>query len=74
MKRVKIRKIGNSLGAIFPAEVIQILQVSEGDEIFVTEERDGVKLTNYDPDFEKVMEAYEKGRKKYRNALRKLAE
>ena len=74
MTKLKVRRIGNSLGAILPSEVLNRLRVGEGDEIFVIEDEDGVKLTPYDPDFEEALEAFEGGRKKYRNALRKLAQ
>ena len=73
MHTLKIRKIGNSLGATFPKEVLQKLKVEEGDSVIVTETPDGVQLTAYDPEFEKTMEAYKKVSKKYRNALRELA-
>jgi len=74
MTKLKVRKIGNSLGAILPAEVLSHLHLSEGDEIFAVEVEDGVKLTPYDPDFDNMLTAFEEGRRKYRNALRKLAE
>ena len=74
MTKLKIRRIGNSLGAILPAEVLKHLGLGEGDEILVVEDEDGLKLTSYDPDFDDAVAAFEEGRKKYRNALRKLAE
>ncbi|TRV42870.1 MAG: hypothetical protein EWV87_22405 [Microcystis panniformis Mp_GB_SS_20050300_S99] len=44
--KLKICKIGNSLGASFPKEVLDKLQVGEGDTIYVTETPDGVQLTS----------------------------
>jgi putative addiction module antidote len=73
MEKLKIRKIGNSLGATLPQEVLRKLNVAEGDSLFVTETPQGVQLTAYDPGFEAAMQAFEKTRKKYRNALRELA-
>lgn len=73
MAKLKIRKIGNSLGTILPNEILQKLRVGEGDEIFAVADEDGIKLTPYDPDFEEAVEAFEEGRKRYRNALRKLS-
>lgn len=70
---LKIRKIGNSLGAVFPKELLQKLNIQEGDNIFLTETPDGVRITPYDPEFEAATEAFEKTRKNYRNALRELA-
>ncbi|MBD1879842.1 MULTISPECIES: AbrB/MazE/SpoVT family DNA-binding domain-containing protein [unclassified Coleofasciculus] len=73
MHTLKIRRIGNSLGATFPKEVLQKLNVSEGDSIFLTETPDGVQITAYDPDFEAAMQAFAETRKNYRNAFRELA-
>lgn len=74
MTTLKIRKVGNSLGATFPKEVLQKLKLEEGDTVYVTETPDGVQLTPYDPNFDQAMEAYRKVSNKYRNALRQLAE
>lgn len=73
MLKVKVRKIGNSLGAILPAEVAARLRVKEGDNLSVTETPDGIQLSPYDPDFDASMKAFERGRARYRNALRRLA-
>lgn len=73
MHKIKIRKVGNSLGATIPKEVLEKLRVGEGDTVFITETSDGVKLSAYDPEFEEAMSIYKKGSRKYRNALRKLA-
>lgn len=73
MEKLKVRKIGNSLGTTLPQEVLRKLNVAEGDSLFVTETPQGVQLTAYDPSFEAAMQAFEKTRKKYRNALRELA-
>ncbi|ARI79607.1 MULTISPECIES: AbrB/MazE/SpoVT family DNA-binding domain-containing protein [Microcystis] len=71
--KLKICKIGNSLGASFPKEVLDKLQVGEGDTIYVTETPDGVQLTTYDPEFEQIMEAASQVTRRYRSALRELA-
>lgn len=73
MKKLKIRKIGNSYGVILPKEVLEHLQVREGDELYATETPEGVRITSEDPVFRKAMEAFEEGSRMYRNALRELA-
>ncbi|KRT73298.1 MAG: putative addiction module antidote [Deltaproteobacteria bacterium CSP1-8] len=73
MRKVKVRKVGNSLGAILPGEVAARLRVKEGDTLSVTETPDGIQLSPYDPDFEEAMEAFERGRARYRNAMRRLS-
>lgn len=73
MVRIKLRKIGNSIGVILPKEATSRLRVAEGDTLLLTETPDGIQLTPYDADFEAAMQAFEQTRKKYRNTLRKLA-
>ena len=73
MYRLKIRRIGNSLGVTLPKEALRMLGVGEGDKIILTDAPEGFRVTPYDETFEKAMDAFDEGRKKYRNALRELA-
>jgi putative addiction module antidote len=73
MYALKIHKIGDSLGITLPQEVLQQLNVGEGDSVFLTETADGIQITTSDPEFEKAMKAYRKGSHKYKNALQELA-
>jgi len=73
MVQMTVRKIGNSLGVILPAEARAALQVAEGDTLFLTQSPEGFRITPYDPGFEQQMKVAAKGMKKYRNALRELA-
>ena len=34
---LKVKPIGNSLGAVFPEELLQRLNIQEGDKIYLTE-------------------------------------
>ena len=72
-KTLTLRKIGGSLGGTFPKEMLDRLNVAEGDKFFLVETDDGILLTPYDPAFDKAMEVYRRGARKYRNALRELA-
>ncbi len=74
IKKVKARKMGGSIGATLPREMVERLHIQEGDELVVVETPDGLLISPYDPTFDEAMAAYERGAKKYRNALRKLAE
>ena len=73
MVKTTVRKIGNSLGVILPARALQVLHVSEGDELFLTEAPEGLRMTPYDPDFDETMKIAEGVMRRYRNALRELA-
>jgi len=70
---LKIRKLGNSLGVVLPKEAAALLNVGEGDSLYVTEAPGGFRLTATDPEFAKQMEMAEKGMRRYRNSLRELA-
>jgi putative addiction module antidote len=71
---VEIKKIGNSSGLILPKEVMARLNLNVGDQLYATLTPDGgIRLTPYDPDFEKAMEVARRGMKKYHNALAELA-
>jgi antitoxin MazE len=71
--KLKIRSIGSSSGVILPKELLDRLNLGEGDELFVTEIGREIRLSPYNPDFDKLMNAARAGVKKYRNALRALA-
>lgn len=71
--KLKIRKIGNSLGASIPKEILEKMNVKEGDSLYVTQTPDGIYLTPYDPEFEEAMEAAKNITNRYRNAMKELA-
>ncbi|UGV28076.1 AbrB family transcriptional regulator [Rhodopseudomonas boonkerdii] len=72
--KVEIKKIGNSSGVILPKEVMTRLNLSVGDQLYATMTPEGgVRLTPYDPKFEKAMEVARRGMKRYHNALAELA-
>lgn len=73
MQSLKVRKVGSSHGVILPKDVLERLNLHEGDELFITQNSEGLQLSPYDPDFEAAMEAFDHTRSNYRNALHKLA-
>jgi len=73
-RKIKIRRVGGSLGAIFPKDLLEELNVGEGDELVVLRNGTDITLARTDPDLEKVMDAFEVIRKRYHNTLQKLAE
>ena len=71
---VELKKIGNSTGVILPKEVLARLQLTVGDKFHATlTPEGGIRLTPYDPDFERAMDVARRGMKIYRNALAELA-
>lgn len=73
VRKVKVRRMGGSLGATLPKDMMERLKVEAGDDMFAVETDDGILLTPFDPKFENAMAVYERGAGKYRNALRELA-
>jgi len=47
--KLKITAIGNSAGVILPRELLARLRLEKGDELFVLETPDGIRLTTYGP-------------------------
>lgn len=70
---ITLRKIGGSVGATFPKEVTDALNVGPGDKLTVVRTAEGILLTPYDPAFEEGMRAFEEVNADYRNALRQLS-
>ena len=72
--KLKITAIGNSAGVILPKELLARLRVEKGDELYVTETPDGIKLMPHDPVFAAQMEVAERIMREDRAMLRKLAD
>jgi putative addiction module antidote len=73
MYTLKLTQVGNSVGAIIPKEVLARLNVEKGDELYLTEAPDGLRLTVHNPEFEAQMKAARVIMKKRRAVLRELA-
>ena len=73
-KKITLRQMGGSIGATIPKEIADRFHLNKGDEVFVSETDKGILITPYDLNFDKAMAVYEKGAKKYCNALRELSE
>lgn len=69
-----MRKIGNSAGVILPKEIVAKMNLTNGDRLFLSESTGGsFRITPYDPNFEKQMQAAEGVIARYRNTLKELA-
>lgn len=72
--KLKITSIGNSAGVILPKELLARLRVDKGDELYVLETPDGIRLTAFDPTLAAQMEVAEEVMRKRRALLHKLAQ
>jgi len=72
--KLKITGIGNSAGVILPKEILARLRLEKGDELYVLETPDGIRLTTFDPTLAEQMAVADKVMRKRRNLLHKLAQ
>ncbi|MFY9341574.1 MAG: AbrB/MazE/SpoVT family DNA-binding domain-containing protein [Planctomycetota bacterium] len=70
---LKVRKIGNSLGVILPAEVLAALQLEEGDKMTLMPNEQGFQITAEDAEFDEQMQRARALMVRYRQTLRELA-
>lgn len=72
--KLKLIAVGNSTGVILPRELLEKLRVERGDELQVLETPDGIRLTQFDEQFDTQLDVAEKVMREDRDILRKLAE
>jgi putative addiction module antidote len=72
--KLKITAIGNSAGVILPRELLARLRLEKGDELYVLETPDGLRLTAYDPQLAAQMDVAEQVMRDDRHVLHKLAQ
>jgi antitoxin MazE len=72
VRRQTLKQVGGSVATVLPKSMLDRFHLAAGDEVNVIETPDGLLITPFDPDFADAMVAYERGAKKYRNALRQL--
>ncbi len=73
MTRLKIRKIGNSLGVVLPKDVLDKLNVKEGDTLDVMPTASGLTLSVSDDEVDRLMQMAERIMEENREVLRALA-
>jgi putative addiction module antidote len=74
LKQIRLRRAGGSVSATLPKEMVDRLNVGAGDELFAVETDDGILLTPFDEATATAIQAARVGARKYRNALRRLAQ
>lgn len=72
--KLKVTKVGHTIGVILPKELLARLRLEKGDALYATELPDGIKLTPFDSKLAEQMEVAERIMRKDRNLLRKLAD
>lgn len=73
-KPLKLIPVGNSTGVVLPKDLLSRLHVDRGDQLFLTEAPDGsYRISAYDPEFARQMDAAERIMRKDREILRVLS-
>lgn len=73
VRKITVRQAGGSVSITVPKDIADRHHLTVGEDVYVVETENGVLFTAFDPAFAKAMQVYERGAKKYRNALRELA-
>ena len=73
MPTITFRKIGNSIGATFPKEIVDAAGIDEKSTWHVVQTADGLLLKKHDAAFAEAWEAYQGIKKEYDNVFRELA-
>lgn len=73
-KKTTIRAIGNSAGATIPRQMLERYRLATGDRVHLIETDEGILITPFDPLFSEAIGIYEEGARRYRNAMRELAQ
>ena len=74
VRSVKLRRMGGSVGATLPKDMAERLHLEAGDKLLAVETANGILLSPYDPDVEEGLAVAVEAQKRYRRALRKLAQ
>ena len=74
VREVTVRRVGGSVGTTLPKDMADRLRVEPGDRLLAIETTDGILLTPYDPTVEEALALAGRAAKRYRHALRELAQ
>ena len=71
--QLKVRKIGNGYGVLFPKQILDDMRAGE-DSILNVEKVDGVyQIFPYDPEFARALKAFRDTLPDHQNSYRELA-
>jgi putative addiction module antidote len=70
---LKVRKIGNGYGVLFPKQLMEDMRVAEGSLIELNKVEGGHVMKPVDEQFSRQVEAFLRTEQKHRNTYRELA-
>ncbi len=71
--QLKVRKIGNGYGVLFPKQLLEEMRVTEDSVLSVTKVDGVYQIYPYDPDFAAALKAFRETIPRHRNTYRELA-
>ena len=74
VKEIAVRRVGGSVGTTLPKDMADRLHVEPGDTLLAIETEFGILLTPFDPMVQEALDIAGKAAKRYRHALRELAQ
>ena len=72
MHKLKLIEVGDSIGVVFPKELLAQMGLNIGDAVYVTESPDGMDITTHNPEFEAQVRIGQEIPKERRAVLRAL--
>ena len=73
VRRVRLRRMGGSVGATLPKDLADRFHLGPGDDVFVVETPNGLLLTPYDADVQDALAIAAEAQKRNQDGLRALA-
>ena len=70
---LKVRKIGNGYGALFPKQMLDEMRVTEGSVLNVTKVDGVYQIFPHDPEFAAALKAFRDTEPEHQNTYRELA-
>jgi putative addiction module antidote len=73
MTTLKLTTVGTSTGLILPKQLLALMRVEKGDQLYAIETPNGILLTPYDPEIQEQLEIGDKLLEKHRDVFKALA-
>ena len=73
MQKLRVIRIGNSLGVILPKEITSQLRIGKGDVLFATLSPNGLEVSPYNADLEAEIAMGQAFMNEYRETFKVLA-
>ena len=71
--KTKLRRIGNGYGVILPKQIIEYLQIEEGNELTLRKTITGIELSPFGADVSTQLGAFRRTETRHRNSYRQLS-